>query len=91
MQGASRTSGAIWGSVSCSRTFQHAAQLGPAQELVFKPATFRSLADLLYPLSHSRPIFAFPPDVFINVFSCSVFLFNLFHHAHKGAAMQSVA
>ena len=29
MQGVSRTSGAIWGSVSCSRTLRHAAQLSP--------------------------------------------------------------
>ena len=29
MQGANCTSGAIWGSVSCSRTLQHAAQLSP--------------------------------------------------------------
>ena len=45
--------GAIWGSVSCSRTLRHVAQLSP--ELGFEPATFRSLANLLYPLSYSRP------------------------------------
>ena len=53
MQGVTRTSGAVWGSASCSRTLRHAAQLSPG--LGFEPATFRSLADLLYPLSYSRP------------------------------------
>ena len=38
MQGANRTSGAIWGSVSCSRTLRHAAQISP-RELGFVPAT----------------------------------------------------
>ena len=41
-------SGAIWGSVSCSRTLRPAAQLSPG-ETQFEPATFRSLADLLNP------------------------------------------
>ena len=36
-----RTSGAIWGSVSCSRALRHAAQFSPG-ELGFKPATHRS-------------------------------------------------
>ena len=36
MQGANHTSGAIWGSVSCSRTLWLAAQLSP--ELGFEPA-----------------------------------------------------
>ena len=49
MQGANCTSGAIWGSVSCSRTLRHAAQLSP--DLGFEPVTFQSLADLLSPLS----------------------------------------
>ena len=53
MQGANRTLGAIWGPVSCSRTVWHAAKLSP--ELGLEAATFRSLADLLYPLSYSRP------------------------------------
>ena len=44
----------MWGSVS--RTLQHAAQ--PCPELGFEPATFRSLVDLLYPLSYSRPVSA---------------------------------
>ena len=52
MQGANLTSGEIWGSVSCSRTLQHTAQLSP--ELGFEPATFQSLAYLLYPLSYSQ-------------------------------------
>ena len=47
--------GVIWGSVSCSRTLQHAAQLSPG-EPGFEPGTFRTLADLLYPLSYSHPI-----------------------------------
>ena len=50
-QGANCTSGAIWGSVSCSGILRHAAQLGLNQ---LGPATFRSLAKLLYPLSNSR-------------------------------------
>ena len=42
------TPGAIWNSsVSCSRTLRHVAQLSPAW-------TFRSLANLLYPLSYNR-------------------------------------
>ena len=46
------------GSVSCSRTLQHAAQ--PSPEQGFEPTTFWSLADLLYPLSYSYPhVFAF--------------------------------
>ena len=53
MQGANCTSGAIWGSLSCSRTLQHAAQLSP--ELGSEPATFRSLVNLLHLLSYSRP------------------------------------
>ena len=53
-EAANRTSGAIWGSVSCSRKLQHAAQLSP--ELGFKPATCRSLADLLDPLSYRHPL-----------------------------------
>ena len=53
MQGDNRTSGAIRGSVSCSRTLQHAAQL--SLELGFEPATFRSLGNLLFLLSYSRP------------------------------------
>ena len=44
---------AMWGSVSRSRTLRHAAQ--PCPELGFEPATLRSLVDLLYPLSYSRP------------------------------------
>ena len=40
---------AMWGSVSCSRTLQHAAQ--PCPEPGFEPATFQSLVDLLYPMS----------------------------------------
>ena len=51
MQGANCTAGAIWGSVSCSRTLWHAAQLSPG-ELGFEPVTFRSLDDLLYLLSY---------------------------------------
>ena len=46
------TSGAIWGSVFCPWTLQHAAQL--SLELGFESATLRSLADLLYPLSYSH-------------------------------------
>ena len=49
-QGANCTSGAIWGSVSCSGILRHAAQLSLNQ---LGPATFRSLAKLLYPLSNS--------------------------------------
>ena len=45
MQGASCLSGAISGSVSCSRTVRHAAW--------FKPVTFRSLDKPLYLLSYS--------------------------------------
>ena len=52
---ASCQSGAIWTSLSCSRTLRHAAQLSP--ELGFEPTTFRVLADLLYPLSYSCPDF----------------------------------
>ena len=54
MQGANCTSGASWGSVSYSRTFQHAAQpsLG---KLGFEPATFWSIANLLYSLNYSHP------------------------------------
>ena len=44
---------AMWGSVSCSRTLWHAAQ--PCPEPGFERATFRSLVDLLYPLSYSHP------------------------------------
>ena len=43
------TIGPLMGSVSCSRTLQHAAQ--PR----FEPATFQSLGNLLYLLSYSRP------------------------------------
>ena len=57
MQGASCTSGAIRGSVSCSRTLRHAAQL--SLELGFGPATLQSLVDLLYLLSCSRPFFSY--------------------------------
>ena len=39
MQGASCVSGAIWGSVSCSRTLQHAAQL-ILGETGFEPQTY---------------------------------------------------
>ena len=48
--------GAIWGSVSCSRTLRHAAQL--SLELEFEPVTFWSVADLLYlpSYSHTWPI-----------------------------------
>ena len=42
---------AMWGSVSCSKTLRHAAQPSRRFELV----TSRSLVDLLYPLSYSRP------------------------------------
>ena len=52
MQVANCTSGAIWCSVSSSRTLRHAAQLSP--ELEFEPATFRELPDLLCSLSYSR-------------------------------------
>ena len=48
MQGANGTSGALWGSL------RHAAQLS-SREPGFEPATFRSLVDLLYPLSYSCP------------------------------------
>ena len=44
---------AMWGSVSRARTLRHAAQ--PCPELGFEPATLRSLVDLLYSLSYSRP------------------------------------
>ena len=56
MQGANCTSGAIWGSVSCSRTLRHAAQPSPG-ELGFKPAArlIYSLAELQLPqISHSK-------------------------------------
>ena len=50
----------MWGSVSHSRTLRHAAQ--PCLEPGFEPATFRSLVNLLYPLSYSRPYkWPFPP------------------------------
>ena len=67
MQGVNLTSGAIWGSVSCSRTFRQAAQLSP--ELGFEPATFQLLANLLYPeqLSYSRP-----PNLSVSIKSISV-------------------
>ena len=45
---------AMWGSVSRSRTLRHAAQ--PCPEPGFEPATFRSLVDLLYPLSYSQEL-----------------------------------
>ena len=48
-------SGAIWSLVSCSRTLWPAAQLSLG-EPEFEPATFQSLANLLYPLSYSRPL-----------------------------------
>ena len=38
MQGASCTSGAIWGSVSCSRTLRHAAQLARSWDLIQQPS-----------------------------------------------------
>ena len=57
MQGVNCTSRLIWGSVSCSKTLRHAAQL--SRELGFEPATFRSLADLLYPLSTAVPLNCF--------------------------------
>ena len=44
------TSGAILGSVSCSRTLRHAARFSPG-EPGFEPATFQSQADQL-PLSY---------------------------------------
>ena len=44
---------AMWDSVSHSKTLRHVAQ--PCPEQGFKPATFRSLVNLLYPLSYSRP------------------------------------
>ena len=53
MQGANCTSEAILGSVSCSRTLRHEAQLSPG-ELGFKPANVRSLDDPLYPLIYNR-------------------------------------
>ena len=62
------TSGAIWGSVSCSRTLLHAAKL--SLELGFEPATFQSLANLLYPL---------PPHITCCHFvHCSLIIFCFF-------------
>ena len=56
---------AMWGSVSCSKTLRHAAQ--PCPEPGFELATFRSLVDLLYPLSYSRPV-----QKMILIFFCAV-------------------
>ena len=43
-----------WGQGTPSRTLRHAAQHCPEQG--FEPATFRSLVDLLYPLSYNCPM-----------------------------------
>ena len=77
MQGANCTSQAIWGSVSCSRTLQHAAQLSPG--LVFEPAILWSLANLLYPLTYSRPSWQQYSDMILP------YTVLIFKHAVKAA------
>ena len=57
----------LWGSVSCSRILRHVAQSCPG-ELGFKPATFWSPVNQLYPLSYSRPK---------KIFSWKMCLFSL--------------
>ena len=73
----------IWGSISCSRTLWHAAQL--SLELGLEPATFLSQADLLYPLSYSHPVMGLFPYLFsgMGAFNLNAWLIDFTFRFYK--------
>ena len=91
----SRGRHARWkGSVSCSKTFRHAAQLSP--DLGFKPATFQSLTDLLYRLSCSHPHFTKPCEIFHTTVShhwrgLKLIVMPYSHFPHSGSRCDQCA